>query len=84
MVTRADLDSIMAGYDKLGEFSEDYDLPLERGPKLADTNACVNERVKVNPETAQETADRMHEERKLSERIYHLICETVKRRRRAK
>ena len=81
---QADLDSIELGSGELGEISEEYDMLIRGDLELMDINDRVNERVKADPESAQETADRMHEEGRLSEEAYDLICEKVNRYRRAR
>jgi hypothetical protein len=79
VATRRGLRSVGIDYDQLGELSEKYDFLLKGDPELIDVNDRVNELVKEDPETAQETADRMHEEGRLSEEAYKLVSEKVKR-----
>lgn len=63
----------------MGELSEEYDILLKGDPKLIDVNHQTNEFVKDNPEYAQEVADRMYEEGRLSEDTYKFICDKVRR-----
>jgi len=77
--TRRGLRSVGLDYDQLGQISEEYDILVKGDPDLMDINDRVNDRVKADPQSAQETADRMHDEGRLSEEAYRLISEKVNR-----
>ena len=79
VATRRGLRSVGLDYDDLGQLSEEQDIMAKGDPDLMDINDRVNDRVKADPESAQEIADRMYEEGRLSEEAYGFISEKVSR-----
>lgn len=77
--TRCALESIGLPYSELGQIAEEYDILLTADPDLIDVNDRTNEFVKDNPEYAQEVADRMYEEGRMSEDTHDFISEKVRR-----
>ena len=77
--TRRGLRSVGLDYDDLGELSEERDIMLKGDPELIDINDRVNDLIKTDPDAAQEIADRMYEEGRLSEEAYRLVSEKVDR-----
>ena len=78
--TRSGLASVGLDYGKIEELSEDYDILVTGDLKLIDANDRVNKLVEKNPEAAQELADRMFEEGRLSEEAHKFISGKVRRR----
>ena len=77
--TRSGLASVGLDYGKLEELSEDYDILVTGDLKLIDANDRVNKLVERNPQAAQELADRMFEEGRLSEEAHKFISGKVRR-----
>lgn len=77
--TRSGLASVGLDYGKIEELSEDYDILVTGDLKLIDANDRVNKLVKDHPQAAQELADRMFEEGRLSEEAHKFISGKVKR-----
>lgn len=77
--TSSGLASVGLDYGKIEELSEDYDILVTGDIKLIEVNDRVNKLVKKNPQAAQELADRMFKEGKLSEEAHKFISGKVRR-----
>lgn len=76
--TRWGLESVGLTYGMLGQLSDEYDSLTTADPKRIDLNDRLDRFIEADPERAQEEADRMFEEEKLSEKAYGLISKKVK------
>ena len=77
--TRTALESVGITYDHLSDISEDQDILATGDPKLFDLKDQVKEKItELGPEAAQELADRMLEEEKISEESHESISRQVR------
>lgn len=77
--TRASLASVGLTYDHLGDLSEDHDFTVSGHPELIDKKNMLSHKIdSLGPEFAQEEADRMKEEGKLSEKGHEIISRQVR------
>ena len=77
--TRCGLESVGLTYDHLGDLSEDYDILISGNPEIAEIKERVKKTIDVLGENdAQELADQMLEEGKLSEKGHESITRQVR------
>jgi hypothetical protein len=77
--TRASLESVGLTWDHLGDVSQDMGLLAARDLNALDQKDRVRNFIRdAGPETAQELADRMHEEGRLGEEAYETISRLVR------
>ena len=77
--TRSALESAGLTYDDLGDISEDWDILVSGSPELAQQkNQLRNTIDTLGPEDAQDLADRMLEEGKLSQNTWETITRQVR------
>jgi hypothetical protein len=77
----SDLASVDLDPQKLGRLSDEYDTLLSADPKWIELNDRLNKVVDRDPEAAQELADRMFGEGRLSQEAYDHISEKTGRKR---
>ena len=75
--TRCALESVGITYGKLSQLSGQYQATTTGDPDWIDLNDRVDRFIENDPEYAQEVADEMYEEGRLSEKGYNVISEKV-------
>jgi hypothetical protein len=77
--TRSALESVGITWDHLGDLSEDWDILVSGDTRVLDLKDQVKEKIReMGPDAAQELADRMLEEEKISEKTHETISRQVR------